>query len=587
MLFYGERSRTAEPGEEVARLAAGAARAAAMPPGLERHERLVALLLEAGELAQGLGDLALAARGWDGPDPAAGAAMALCTALARALVASWRGGFAGALPDLATAVAGPLAALRARVSAGPLAVRTPEGYAHYALYPEGHAEAAGALAGPEPVRVIGIRSIGTSLAAVVAAAVGAAPPITVRPVGPPYARSLALAPGLRAALRPRPGERFAVVDEGPGLSGSSFAAVADALEGAGAAPERIHLFPGHGGAPGPAAGEALRARWPRWPRHHVPFEEVALRADRLPAWVAGAIGPADGPPEDLCAGAWRRWAVGPGSAWPPVFRQQERRKYLFDAGGDRFLAEFVGLGRLGEARLARARGLSAFGFGPPVEGLRHGFLVRRWLHGALLPEAEVPRPALVPRVAAYLGFRARHFPAGQGEGASPEALLAMLRQNAGEALGPDAARAADRFLLAVRAAATSARPVAVDGKLEPWEWLALPDGALVKADAVQHADAHDLVGCQDVAWDVAGARVELALDAGEAEELAGRLRRATGEPLWPAVLAFHEAAYLAHRVARWTFALATEGDPAEQARIGEALERYRALLRRALEGAGP
>jgi hypothetical protein len=317
----------------------------------------------------------------------------------------------------------------------------------------------------------------------------------------------------------------------------------------------------------------------------VPFEAVALGPAGLPAWVAGLAGPLDGAPDDLGGGGWRAMAVGPGGAWPPVFRQQERRKYLFASGGDRFLAEFVGLGRIGELRHARARVLSAAGHTPDPMGLRHGFLVRRWLRGTLLPEADLTRSSLVDRVAAYLAFRARHLPARRGEGAEPAELLAMLRRNAAEALGPALAREADRFAAAARDAGRSARPIAVDGKLEPWEWLVLPSGELTKTDALQHAEGHDLVGCQDVAWDVAGAQVELELDAGEAEELAGRVRRATADPLQPAVVAFYEAAYLAHRLARWTFALDTEADPVERSRIAAARERCAGRLRLLLGGA--
>ena len=59
--------------------------------------------------------------------------------------------------------------------------------------------------------------------------------------------------------------RFAIVDEGPGLSGSSFGCVADWLEDNGVAPERIHVFPGHDGPLGPAASARHRDRWAAYP----------------------------------------------------------------------------------------------------------------------------------------------------------------------------------------------------------------------------------------------------------------------------------------------------------------------------------
>src|ERR671921_253291 len=110
------------------------------------------------------------------------------------------------------------------------------------------------------IQVIGIRSIGTGLAAMVATGLRAPAPVTVRPVGHPFRRELALSPELAAALRAEREARFAVVDEGPGLSGSSFGAVADFLEDQRVTPGRICFFPSHIGDLGPQASPRHRAR---------------------------------------------------------------------------------------------------------------------------------------------------------------------------------------------------------------------------------------------------------------------------------------------------------------------------------------
>ncbi|HVL19831.1 MAG TPA: hypothetical protein VM422_02410, partial [Amaricoccus sp.] len=62
--------------------------------------------------------------------------------------------------------------------------RTPEGFAFYALAPQAVAAAAAQVPWELPPLVIGIRSIGTALAAVVAARLGVEA-LTVRPVGHP------------------------------------------------------------------------------------------------------------------------------------------------------------------------------------------------------------------------------------------------------------------------------------------------------------------------------------------------------------------------------------------------------------------
>ena len=55
------------------------------------------------------------------------------------------------------------------------------------------------------------------------------------------------------------------------------------------------------------------------------------------------------------------------------------------------------------------------------------------------------------------------------------------------------------------------RRVETDNRLHAWEWLHTPDGRLLKTDALDHHAGHDLIGCQDITWDIAGATVELDL----------------------------------------------------------------------------
>ena len=80
----------------------------------------------------------------------------------------------------------------------------------------------------ERLLVVGIRSIGTTLSAVAAAAARArgiaAERITVRPQGHPYNRTAEFTAEQMAAVSRAvsSGASFVVVDEGPGLSGSSF-----------------------------------------------------------------------------------------------------------------------------------------------------------------------------------------------------------------------------------------------------------------------------------------------------------------------------------------------------------------------------
>lgn len=553
--------------------------AALVRPGIERHSLLVAALIEAGELVQGLADAGFAARGdVDEDDLPVERAMVLACALATAVGASWDSAFAPAALD-------PVWNAIDAVDLGDnaLTIRRPEGFAHYALYPEAYWVAARALSPRRDAAVIGIRSVGTTLAAIVAMGLGAAEPRTVRPVGHPFQRRLALGPRLAAALTRHPDSLHAVVDEGPGLSGSSFGAVADSLEAAGVTPADLAFFPSHGGDLGPEASERHRRRWRTARRCVIGFDDLtghaAHPAHRVEAWVADLTGPPLRPMQDLAGGRWRD-VTADRTAWP-VDPQNEKRKLLLTSASGHYLLRFAGLGRIGLEKLAMARDLAAAGFGLEPLGWRHGFLVERWRDDArsvvLLGD---DRGALIERLGAYLGWRAVHWPAPVASGATLAALHAMAVANLNEALGPSVAHGMDLWSPAVLAklAARSTR-VRTDGRLHPWEWLVLP-GAVVKTDALDHHASHDLIGCQDIAWDVAGAVVEWGLSPAERDALTAGMTRA-GAPVDAGLTAFFLLAYPAFQLGLVSMA-AGRAEPVERQRLDERLGFYRRAILAAL-----
>lgn len=593
MLVYGDPEREVRPAEVLAALRKRVRQMEALPPGLDRHAVLVSLLIEAGELAQGLLDADFAGRRRDEWGARSAACLELPLALARALRQSHSSGYTrlGQIPDAVLDVLERLE-LPERVT-----VKVPEGYAWYALYPELYLEAAQSLRLlPRPPVVIGIRSIGTGLACVVSAAAGnTAPPFTVRPGGHPYQRTLSLGPELGHELLSRAREsHVAIVDEGPGMSGSSFGAVADFLEARGIPEDRLLFFPSHAGELGPAASERHRTRWARARRHTADFESLFLqpredRAAPLAGWAEELTGGSFGPLVDLSGGAWRHKLFPDERDWPAVHVQQERRKYLLLAERGSFLLKFSGLGTYGERRLGRARQLSDASLTPRVEGLRHGFLVQRWHEGAkpLSLARGVDRAELMARVGAYLGFRARRFLAEPGRGASLGKLLEMARYNSAQVLGDGFGEALGVWAPRLERLSAEVRPVETDNKLHAWEWLVLQDGRLLKTDAVDHHDAHDLIGCQDVAWDVVGAAVELGFDEAEQSILAEYVERASGRPVSAALMAFYRPCYLAFQLGHHLMAAsALEGlVPAEAVRLRRAAERYSSRLRGLAPGA--
>ncbi len=550
----------------------------AEPRGIDEagHARLVGAFVEAGELAQGLADAETAARGRDGRGPTGDAAIAVLVSLAHAIEASWHGG----VVDPAPALRG-LEALSAARLPEEVRTRRAEGYAFYAVYPEAYQLAARRAAARRPGarRVIGVRSIGAGLAAAVSAAVRAPLPSTVRPVGDALRRTLAAAPELvREWTEEDPRATIAVVDEGPGLSGSSFGAVIDALEARGVPLDRIECYPSHGGELGPAAAPRHRERWALLRRQVVDCDELLVRSGRLARWIEARVGPLAGPLEDVSAGAWRARRYPSEAAWPPAVVHQERRKLLAHTERGSWLARFVGLGTSGDRAWALARTLHGGGFVPEPCGLVHGFLIERWLGDArpLDPRA-IDRRMLVERVGRYLAFRARHLPA-HTPGATAAELLVMARRNAGLALGGHAERALDRWAPRLPDLERRMRRIAIDGRLHAWEWLVRGDGGLVKADALDHHAAHDLVGCQDLAWDLAGAACELGL----ADDERDRLAAIAGLTPDPELLAFMRITYLAFQLGRHALAIGAS-DPAEAARLEAAAAAYGEALRAELQ----
>jgi hypothetical protein len=602
MLVFGDAKRREQTDEKVERLRAGLAHLGDLRPGIERHAFLAGWLLEAGELEQALLDHQLAREGHERATPAAGRLSRLTRGIAKALLGSFhhRGrppSFDG-VRSAAAPVREALRILRDLRGAGvpdELSVTVPEGYAFYGLYPETYFAAAERLRAEweDEVRVIGIRSIGTSLGAAVAAVTGSNVSLTVRPGGHPFARTLSLGERLGRKLLSDAGEaRFAVVDEGPGLSGSSFGAAADWLEENGVPAEAVVFFPSHAGGPGPYASERHRRRWDRARRFVCDFEELFAAPGcpwPLASWtedLTGAPAPSEAPLEDLGAGRWRDLLYPAGAERPPVHLQQERRKYLLTAGGGRWLLKFAGLGKYGREKMERAEALQQAGFTPPVAGLRHGFLIGPWLEGVrplpLVPNApEIDRGVLLERVAAYLIFRAGRWPAEPGIGATPAALLEMAEYNAGQALGKEPAEALKVWRERLPELTAAARPVLTDNRMHAWEWLVTPDGRLLKSDALDHCAGNDLVGAQDSSWDLAGAVVELDLSAAERNRLLELVGR---HGVQAPHLAFYLQAYLAFQLGHWTLAAqAIEGvDLTESAALRRTADRYAERLRREL-----
>ena len=139
-------------------------------------------------------------------------------------------------------------------------------------------------------------------------------------------------------------------------------------------------------------------------------------------------------------------------------------------------------------------------------------------------------------------FRACHFESRAEPGASLRALAEMARFNTSRTHGEEATRDLDRLL---------------------------------KTDALDYHAGHDPIGCQDIAWDIAGATVELKLSDSERNRLCRIVAEQSGHPVNRDLLALLTPCYPAFQMADHAMAAnAAAPESGEAKRLRAAIDRY-------------
>ncbi len=557
MIVYRDQRVRADPHDLLGELRRRVERLPQVPD----HDTVVALLVDIGMLEAGVADALAPA--WDEDHDLGRSLRAASLAAGHVLVASWH-----RREERLTRWCGEL---RRRLDAcadlrlpDTVDVQAPEGFAQYGLYPECHLEAAERVMRelqPATAVCLGLRSIGTALSAVVAACLedggSRVRSYTVRPHGHPFDRRVVLGESLRAALTEWSGALFLLVDEGPGISGSSLGGAAEALSALGIPDERIVFLPAWDPEAERLRSETARRRWRRHRRYVMEFDRVWLESGRFLELTR------DQETIDVSAGQWREQLIADPLRRPAVHPHHERRKLRTR---DRML-RFAGLGSVGQARLARARVLAEAGFSPHPSLLSHGFLALELVPGTPLVPGETDAE-LVDRIARYLACVRERF--ALPEGARTD-LSEMIEVNLGEA-------GLDGWTGHLRDPADGP-PVVVDGRMLPHEWLRTPRG-YIKVDALDHGDDHFFPGPVDIAWDLAAAAIELEMSPAARQSLVERYRRLSGDRTITGRLPYYTVAYLAFRIGY--AALASEvlaGTP-----DGSGFERMRRRYEAALSG---
>jgi hypothetical protein len=432
-----------------------------------------------------------------------------------------------------------------------LSISTPEGFAYYALHPLAYADAIQRIPASDRLLVIGIRSIGTTLSAIAAAAERArgiaAERITVRPQGHPYNRTVEFTTEQMAAVQNAVsrGASFTVVDEGPGLSGSSFMAVAEALERAGVPTEKIILISSHAPNLDALCAENAAHRWKRF--RCIPVAAEARRPEAV---------------DFIGGGQWRSRVFAKESEWPAAWASFERLKYLSSTDShERRIFKFAGLGHYGDAVFEREEKVAAAGFGLMPRAENDGFISYPWINCRSLAASELSSRKLA-RLAEYCALRLQVFAI---ELSDINALRHMAEHNLQE-LG---------FELPVELPLE--RPVIADGRMQPHEWLLNTEGKLLKTDSGSHGDDHFFPGPTDIAWDLAGAIVEWQMNEVQTTEFLNLYQCASGDDASARIDGFIKA-YTVFRLAYCLMAANAMTGSDEQSRLQDAADVYKTLL---------
>ena len=578
MIVFRDQRASVDPTQLLSTLRTGARRLASRAS--PDHEETVQLLISAGTLEAALADTIFPSA--DGTSPIALRLREAGCALGRAVWHTW-GDHPGEARRWLEQSAATLACLELQQLPPSVEVSVPEGYAYYAVYPEMYLEVARSFYHshkPRSAVCLGLRSIGTSLSSVVAGTLEelgcAVASFTLRPRGHPFDRRSVVTPQLAEILQRERDATFLLIDEGPGISGSSLAGTAELLSQLGIADDQIVLFPSWATDGAGLKSDQARECWARHKQFVVHFDNVWVSSGRLTRTL---------PPGKLLefsGGAWRKELCARPEDFPAVQPQHERRKYLYQpcapgkGGHELSWLSFVGLAPDSAAsKLHRAQELAATGFTPEPTSVLHGFLVTPFTPGSPLLAPEPMDATLLETVASYLAHISRTQMAQPS--VTDDALRDMVMTNIAEGLE-------DEWLPRLQSRLKDCGPswcertVALDGRMLPHEWIRTSQGYL-KTDAVHHHDDHFFPGCQDIAWDIAGTCLEFNLEPDNRKQLIQRYRALSGDSTIVARLPLHAITYLAFRLGYTTLTASSLGQSLDGKRFSEAALRYGELLR--------
>jgi hypothetical protein len=470
----------------------------------------------------------------------------------------------------------------------PVTIKIPEGYEFYTLFPEQYCVSALRWLTENPsakkVLIVGIRSIGTSLSAAVASILRGSNldvlRFTIRPKGNPFERIASFGREI-----PRGISHALIVDEGPGISGSSMVAVAETLLDKGVSREKIFFFPGHENPPGIAASEKIRHWWVSTNRYFTTLETIRWNGKFLRELLVERSREicVDFEPlekiENISNGTWRKFAYEKEAGWPAVHLPFERTKFLCLApSGEGLLWKFNGLGAINSIAQTRSEKFCAAMEIPVLDNF-HGFIATRWINGKRLTCAETTS-SLGNLIGNYLCDAAGKRLSETEMFSGICRLAKMAVTNLAKVFGQNETQRIER--LAARAQLffqqnpeDAAWRSYGDGRTAPHEWIRASNGNIFKTDSTGHEADHTIIGKQSVWWDFAGAIVEWNWSDDDVRPLF-RPASQRGMKHDFAVSEFFEVAYIAFRLGQTSLCAEINAhDHSEKRRLRDSFDFYR------------
>lgn len=457
----------------------------------------------------------------------------------------------------------------------------PEGFVFYGLYPEIYMESASKFfedSKPDKVIVIGLRSIGTQLSAVVTAQLLSygckVESFTVRPKGHPFDRHIQLDDQLKNVILSSRGSFIAIVDEGPGLSGSSFGGTLKEIRNLGFPIDKTVIFPSWFPQSDTFISNNARDLWNQYKKYIGSFENQWIFSEKLEKRIDKKI------IYDISAGMWREHVYKSESDFPPVHPHHERRKYLLVSNyyrkSSHWIAKFVGLGKYGLQNIQRADLLSDNGFSPPVHNLSSGFAIMEYVNGIPLNFNDVD-VTLMEFLKRYLSFINENMSATLQ--VTYDSMIEMIYYNIENGLGREWCHYLEKMKNNYKSLYEE-NVVSIDGHMMPQDFIRTEKG-IIKVDHIEHHADQFFHGCQNIAWDISGIIVEFHLDKKKRSEFIERIINI--DPFLSRKISFFIIAYLAYRLGYAKIAAESLGNQKDALRFNITMKFYSELLQSELQ----